>query len=67
MKINNCRCGRKARLNGVSDERWVDCTRVGCFIGPDRKTEREAIKAWNKVMGSKRKVRKSYIKPTFPA
>ncbi len=54
MKIANCRCGRKAETHGIDRmEKWVACARTECWIGPTRKTEREAIKAWNKIMGGK--------------
>ena len=57
MKINNCRCGRKAKVERnptIFEHRfYVDCTRYHCWQGPHRKSEREAIKAWNKVMEKK--------------
>lgn len=62
MKINNCFCGRKAKTIVVGVDGnicWVVCTRTDdggdtiCWSGPDRKTEREAIKAWNKIMEDK--------------
>ncbi len=56
MKISNCRCGRKAEADSSWDksEYWVTCTRGECWFSPVRKTEREAIIAWNKVMGGKK-------------
>jgi hypothetical protein len=64
MKISNCRCGRKAVFDsegaGPSGV-FVYCTRgMGggymntCWVGPSRKTEREAIESWNKIMGGKK-------------
>ena len=56
MKISNCRCGRKAEVAfwQVDKEYIVECARYLCWVGPVRKTEREAIKSWNKVMGGKK-------------
>ena len=55
MEIKNCRCGRKARMDYSQPGYHVKCTRFYCWTGPERKTEREAIKAWNRVMEKKPK------------
>lgn len=71
MKINNCFCGRKAEVNEEGfhgDSRYVLCMREQCWTGPIRKSQKQAIIAWNKrtEKGGVKKV-KRYIEPTFPA
>lgn len=52
IKPVDCACGRPAQV----DKRWdlfhVDCGRLTavCWVGPGRKSELAAIKAWNRVM-----------------
>lgn len=50
LKINKCFCGRKARayVLGRIGEYMVDCDRTECWSGPVKKTEKQAIDAWNK-------------------
>ncbi len=52
MKIGNCSCGRKAVSYTiiVTGRIFMQCSRLNCWEGPVRKTEKEAVKAWNKVM-----------------
>ena len=56
LKPVKCKCGMTARLSPHSTYgEYVECkkgngTEDGCWIGPVRLTDREAIKAWNKAM-----------------
>ena len=55
LVISNCRCGRKAEVTETYTAKfYILCKRNGCWRGPVRKTKREAIKAWNRVMGGKK-------------
>ena len=50
-EINNCFCGRKAEVNQEGfhgESRYVLCTREQCWTGPIRKSQKQAIEAWNK-------------------
>ena len=45
-----CECGRKARVAGAYNGRWVECQCSECWVGPERKTRAGAVNAWNRVM-----------------
>ena len=57
-EIAKCACGSSAHTKPTLNlkSHYVQCASVDeydcprCWIGPDRKTERGAINAWNKVM-----------------
>ena len=58
-EIAKCSCNMKAELRTYccnTDEHFACCPRRGrydhltCWSGPIRRTKREAILAWNKVM-----------------
>lgn len=57
-EIAPCECGKPGAMFGLMTPH-IKCTRqhepglYACWIGPDRKTPRAAIKAWNKMMEKK--------------
>jgi hypothetical protein len=51
LKAVKCRCGHKKTITCVGYKSFnIECEKIDCWKGPDRKTEPEAIKAWNEVM-----------------
>ncbi|MEE8382178.1 MAG: hypothetical protein V3R78_09950 [Thermodesulfobacteriota bacterium] len=48
LKINNCFCGRKAKLEEYVGVYAVECTRIDCWTAPASWSKTKAIKAWNK-------------------
>ncbi len=54
MKIIKCDCGQKAIVIEVdcSDEILfaVECNNTGCWSGPAKSTQQEAVVVWNSIM-----------------
>ena len=53
-EIAKCVCGGEAEFDKepmVGNASFVICSDNNCWIGPIRRNKREAIKAWNRVMG----------------
>jgi len=58
-KIEKCICGKIAQTEGLGRSLFVRCgprnEPVWCWSGPQRRTKRTAIAAWNRVMQAARK------------
>jgi len=53
LRPARCACGCRAGIYYGTNHTWVECDRYrgDCWVGPKRKVEATAIRAWNKVMG----------------
>lgn len=45
-----CVCGSTAEARELDGRHFVRCKRVGCWMGPERKTKAGAVKVWRKSM-----------------
>lgn len=49
-QIERCPCGKVAILMPGEGPQYVVCDDLGCWRGPERSTQHEAIAAWNRVI-----------------
>ena len=51
IKPVNCACGRKAKVARLYSHWYaVNCSRMDCWHGPQRRKPFYAVKVWNKLM-----------------